>query len=138
MFKYAPGVQASWTVPGFYFLTTDVAALVDANAGLEHGGAPKTGNTWMLNVNWGAAITAAGQPFIFTGCTEYLGGTTDELGGDVRPSMLTQPQFMWDVGQAVAGQANQLFVGVEYQLWVNTLGTDFDESTALLLIVWSL
>ena len=138
-FKYLPGVRASWDVPGFYFLNTDVTAIIDANTGLERGGgAPKAGNSWMFDVNWGAAINAGSQTFIFTGHAEYIGGTTDELGGAVKGWVLAQPQFMWDIGKAVADQANQLFLGIEYQYWLNKLGTDLDESTAQLLIVWRL
>ena len=29
-------------------------------------------------------------------------------------------------------------VGIEYQYWLNKLGTDEDESTAQLLVVWRL
>ena len=138
-FKYLPGVRASWEVPGFYFLNTDVTAFIDANTGLEKGGgAPKTGNSWMFDVSWGSAINAGNQAFVFTGHAEYIGGTTDELGGEVKPWVLAQPQFMWDVGNAVAGKANQIFLGIEYQYWLNKLGTDVDENAAQLLIVWRL
>lgn len=138
-FKYLPGVRASWDVPGFYFLNTDVTAFIDANTGLEKGGgAPKTGNSWMFDVNWGSAINAGNQSFVFTGHAEYIGGTTDELGRKVKPWVLAQPQFMWDVGKAVANQANQIFLGIEYQYWLNKLGTDTDENAAQLLIVWRL
>ena len=32
----------------------------------------------------------------------------------------------------------ELRVGIEYQYWLNKLGTDEDESTAQLLVVWRL
>ena len=51
--------------------------------------------------------------------------------------MLAQPQFTWDLGQAI-GAPQQLMVGIEYQYWLNKLGTDEDESTAQLLVVWRL
>lgn len=138
-FKYLPGVRASWDVPGFYFLNTDVTAFIDANTGLEKGGAaPKTGNSWMFDVSWGSAINAGNQSFVFTGHAEYIGGTIDELGGEVKPWVLAQPQFMWDVGKAVANKANQIFLGIEYQYWLNKLGSDVDENAAQLLIVWRL
>ena len=137
--KYLPGVRASWDVPGFYFLNTDVTAFIDANTGLEKGGgAPKVSNSWMFDVNWGSAINAGSQSFVFTGHGEYIGGGTDELGGVVMSWVLLQPQFMWDVGKAVADKANQIFLGIEYQYWLNKLGTDLDENTAQLLIVWRL
>ena len=138
-FKYLPGVRASWDVPGFYFLNTDVTAFIDANTGLEKGGgAPKVGNSWMFDVNWGSAINAGNQAFVFTGHAEYIAGGTDELGGEVKSWVLAQPQFMWDLGKAVADKANQIFLGIEYQYWLNKLGTDLDENTAQLLILWRL
>ena len=138
-FKYLPGVRASWDVPGFYFLNTDVTAFIDANTGLaKGGGAAKTSNSWMFDVSWGSAINAGSQSFVFTGHAEYIGAATDELGRDVKAWVLAQPQFMWDLGKAVAGQANQIFLGIEYQYWLNKLGSDVDESTAQLLIVWRL
>ena len=40
VFKYLPGVRASWKVPGFAFLNTDLTAYIDGNSGAEGGGAP--------------------------------------------------------------------------------------------------
>ena len=138
--KYLPGVRASWDVPGFYFLNTDVTAFIDANTGLEKGGsAPKTSNSWMFDVSWGSAIDVSSQTFVFTGHVEYIGGRIDELGHDVKGWVLAQPQFMWDVGRAVANEArNQIFLGIEYQYWLNKLETDVDEHAVQLLIVWRL
>ena len=55
----------------------------------------------------------------------------------VKDSILAQPQFTWDLGKVV-GAPNQFMVGIEYQYWLNKLGTDEDESTAQLLVVWRL
>ena len=38
----------------------------------------------------------------------------------------------------VIGAPNQLMVGIEYQYWLNKLGTDEDESAAQFLVVWRL
>ena len=40
--KYLPGLRASWDLPGFLFLNTDLTAYIDDNIGGE-GGAPKGG-----------------------------------------------------------------------------------------------
>ena len=92
----------------------------------------------MIDVSWLLPIEVGTQSFVFMGHAEFLGGRTSELGEDVRGSILAQPQFVWDAGRAVAGEAQQLMIGVEYQYWRNKLGTDEDESIAQLLLVWRL
>ena len=77
-----------------------------------------------FDVNWGAGFDAGRQSFLFAGHAKYTGATTDDLGGNVRASLLAQPQLGWDVGKAMTGHANQLFLGVEYQCWWNKLGVD--------------
>ncbi|MDE3001134.1 MAG: nucleoside-binding protein [Gemmatimonadota bacterium] len=134
--KYLPGVRASWSVPGFLFLNTDLTAYIDDNTGADGGGAPKTGNSFMFDVSWLLPIEAGGQSFTFTGHAEYIGGRSNEFGDDVRGSILAQPQLVWDVGMAMAGDPNQFMVGVEFQYWRNKLGTDEDEIIAQMLVVW--
>ncbi len=134
--KYLPGVRTSWSVPGFLFLNTDLTAYIDDNTGVDGGGAPKTGNSFMFDVSWLLPIEAGEQSFTFTGHAEYIGGRTNEFGDDVNGSVLAQPQLVWDVGKAMAGEASQFMVGVEFQYWRNKLGTDEDEMTAQMLVVW--
>ena len=136
--KYLPGVRASWQVPGFLFLNTDFTAFIDASNGVARGGAPKTGDSFMFDVNWAYPIDVGGQSFAIAGHAEYIGATTNEFGDNVRGWILAQPQFTWDLGKAIAGAAGQLLVGVEYQYWRNKLGVETDESTAQFLLVWRL
>ena len=134
-FKYLPGVRLSWAVPGFFFLNTDFTAFIDGNTGSA---APRTSNSWMFDVNWGAGFDVGTQSFAFFGHAEYIHRVTDEFGNEVRSWILAQPQFVWDFGKAISGQANQLFLGGEYQYWPNKLGTDTDENLLQLLIIWRL
>ena len=136
--KYLPGVRASWSVSRFLFLNTDLTAYIDDNTGVAGGGAPKTGNSFMFDVSWALPFEVGSQSLAVVGHAEYLGGRTNELGEDVKGSILAQPQFVWDLGKAVAGAPRQFMVGIEYQYWRNKLGTDEDESTAQLLLVWRL
>ena len=138
VFKYLPGVRLSWDVPGFVFLNTDVTAFIDASSGLAKGGAPRTSDSFMFDVNWGAAFDLGDQSFWFTGHAEYIGATTNELGLPVQHWILAQPQLGWDLGKALTGAANQLFIGVEYQYWRNKLGAAPDENIAQLWIMWRL
>ena len=136
--KYLPGVRASWSVSRFLFLNTDLTAYIDDNTGVAGGSAPKTGNSFMFDVSWALPFEVGRQSLAVVGHAEYVGGRTDELGQEVKGSILAQPQFTWDLGKAIAGTPHQLMVGVEYQYWRNKLGTDEDESTAQLLLVWRL
>ena len=142
--KWLPGVRLSWDVPGFLFLNTDVTAFLDANDGVTGGGAaPRTGDTFMFDVNWGAVFDIGSQSFLFTGHAEYIGATTDELGGEVKSWVLAQPQFTWDLSKALNGTGNEFFVGVEYQYWGNKLGwgrhgASGDDNVAQFLVIWRL
>ena len=136
VFKWSPGVRLSWDLPGFAFFNTDLTALLDASSGVERGGAPKTSDTLVFDVNWGAAFDLGGQSFWFSGHAEYLGAGTDELGDPVRAWILAQPHLGWDVGKALTGSPNQLFVGLEYQYWWNKLGEDSGDNAAHLWVMW--
>lgn len=139
VFKYLPGVRMSWSAPGFLFLNTDVTAFIDASSGVERGGAPKTGDSFMFDVSWGAPFDAGAQSFLFTGHAEYIGGVTDELGNDLKGWILAQPQLVWDVSKAINGVGNQLFVGIEYQYWSNKLGVSGqDDNVVQALVIWRL
>lgn len=134
--KYLPGVRASWSVPGFLFVNSDLTAYIDDNAGVAGGGAPKAGNSFMFDVSWLLPIQVGKQSFAFRGHAEYLGGRSNEFGEDVRASILAQPQLVWDAGQAIAGEPHQFMAGAAFQYWRNKLGTDEDEAIAQLLVVW--
>ena len=135
VFKYLPGVRVSWQVPGFAFLNTAWTAYIDANSGVEGGGAPRTSNSFMFDVGWALPFQLYGQSFLFRGHVEYIGGTRDEFGNQSKGWILAQPQLVWDLG-AVFGVANQLLVGMEYQYWRNKLGADEDDNVPQLLVIW--
>ena len=135
-FKYLPGVRLSWKVPGFLFLNTDITAFIDANSGAASGGAPRTSNSFMVDANWALPFKIGGQSFSIAGHAEYIGGTTDEFGNQNRWWILAQPQFTWDLGAALFGEANQLMVGTEYQFWRNKLGTAHHDNVLQLLVIW--
>ena len=134
--KYLPGLRASWDLPGFLFLNTDLTAYIDDNIGGE-GSAPQTDNSFLLDVNWALPINIGSLSLAIVGHAEYLGSHANEFGEDLKSSILAQPQFTWDLGKEI-GAPNQFMVGIEYQYWLNKLGTDEDESTAQLLVVWRL
>ncbi|MXZ34244.1 MAG: nucleoside-binding protein [Acidobacteria bacterium] len=133
--KYLPGVRASWKVPGFAFLNTDVMAYIDGNSGASSGGAPRTSNSFTVDVNWALPFRLGSQSFLMGGHAEYIGASTDEFGNRVKGWILAQPQLTWDLGAAF-GAANHLLVGIEYQYWRNKLGVEEDEYAPQLLLIW--
>lgn len=136
--KYLPGLRVSWDLPGFLFLNTDLTAYIDENSGLVGGGAPKTDNGFMFDVSWALPFDLGRQSFAIVGHAEYVASRENELGQVEEGWFLAQPQFQWDLGKAMAGEPQKLLVGIEYQYWVNKLGTSRDESVAQLLVVWRL
>ena len=137
--KYLPGIRVAWDVPGFLFLNTDVTAFLDANDGAGPGDAPRTSDSFMFDINWGAVFDIGNQSFLFTGHAEYIGATTIEpAGGEVKSWVLAQPQLTWDLSKALNGTGNELFVGVEYQYWGNKLGANGHDNVAQFLVIWRL
>ncbi len=138
LFKFLPGFRASWDIPGFLFFNTDLTAYIDRSAGVDKGGAPKEGHSFMFDINWAAPFEIGDQSFAIAGHAEYIGGRSSKGGDKLGGSILAQPQFTWDLGQAMASESNQLMVGFEYQFWSNKLGTDENENAIQFLVVWRL
>ena len=137
--KYLPGIRLSWDLPGFAFLNLDLMAYLDASAGLAHGGAPAESDSYMVDVNWERPFTFGTQRFSLEGHAEFAGRLRDELGGRVHSWVLAQPQFRYDLGNALFERPAVLFVGVEWQLWINKLGdAATDENVLQTLLVWRL
>ena len=93
---------------------------------------------FVLDVSWGASFDLGSQTFSFAGHAEYTGPTTNAAGAEQSAWFFTQPQLTWDVGKALNGEGNNLFLGIEYQFWANKLGTSRTENTIQLLVVWRL
>ena len=138
LLKFLPGFRASWDIPGFLFLNTDLTAYIDRSSGVKNGGAPKEGHSFVFDINWVAPFEIGNQSFAIMGHAEYTGSRSNELGGRYDGSILAQPQVVWDLGRAMAGEPNQLLAGIEYQYWTNKIGTDVDENTIQFLLVWRL
>lgn len=138
--KFLPGVRFAWNIPGFAFLNTDFTAYIDASAGVDDGryNAPKETNSWMLDVNFASkSLDIGGQFFNVEGHVEYIGERKNEFGDKVKGHILGQPQLRWDAGNTFFKKRNKLFLGVEYQMWINKLGEDETEEHALqALAVW--
>lgn len=136
--KYLPGIRMSFEVPGFRFLNLDVMAILDASSGLSAGGAPKESDGWNLDVSYSTvAFEIGGASFLFNGHVEYINARRNELGQPVSWWILGQPQFRFDLGKAISNVPNQLYVGIEWQFWINKQGDgSTNENAVQALIAW--
>jgi nucleoside-specific outer membrane channel protein Tsx len=138
--KFLPGIRFALNVPGFAFLNTDFTAYIDAKN--DNGDiASEEENSFMIDVSWALPFKLGSQSFSFEGHMEYIHErerTSGLLAGTTVESwFLAQPQLRWDIGEQLFKSANQLFIGVEYQYWMNKLGdADTDESALQGLLVW--
>lgn len=126
--SYLPGFYIDWNAPAFKFLRTQVTAVIDDSSYAQKDG-------WQIDTQWGYGFEIAGQKFSFEGHWEYTGNYGNAFGSQ-KDWFLIQPQLRWDVGYALTGKADVVFLGTEYQFWKNKLGADHDESAFQALAVW--
>lgn len=136
LLKYLPGMRLSWDIPGFTFLNTDFTAYIDGSRGAGSGGAPKEGDSFYIDANWSYPFRIFSRGFTIEGHMEYIGERTNEFGGKVSGWFLAQPQFRYDIGSEF-GYPEHVFIGIEWQIWINKLGdARTDENAAQLLAAW--
>ena len=127
--SYLPGAYIDWKAPpSFRFLRTQFTAVIDDSSVPQKNG-------WQIDTQWGYDFQIAKQRFSFEGHWEYTANQRSVLGKQ-KDWFLAQPQLRWDVGYAVTGKADVVFLGTEYQYWNNKLGTSVDESAFQALAVW--
>ena len=135
--KFTPGVRLAMNLPGFAFANIDYTFVVDRSAGLEGGGAPKTGNSHIVDFNWALPFDIGGASFSLEGHGEWQSGRDVETGERAPYWVLLQPQLRWDVGKSVSGSEGRIFVGTEFHVWLNKFGAeDADEVIPQLLAVF--
>ncbi|MGH8079221.1 MAG: hypothetical protein ACREP7_01520 [Lysobacter sp.] len=137
--KYLPGVRFSLDAPGFTFLNLDLTAYLDDSRGVRRGGAPKEGDSWMIDLNGARKFKIGRAGFSIEGHVEYIAARRNEFGQRVSAHVLAQPQIRYDLGESLWGRTDELFIGIEYQYWRNKLGdADTDESALQALLAWRL
>lgn len=122
--RYLFGVGADWTIPGFKFFATNF--YLRDNPDLA-------GHTWATTFAWKKTFAVRGQPFLFDGFVDMAGSEGTRSG-----YQLAAPTLLADIGTHM-GQADKLFLGIEYQHWNNKFGLkDVDERVAQLQLRWVL
>ena len=128
--KYLPGVRLALDLGGFAFANLDFTAYIDDSEGAAAGGAPREGDSWMIDFNFARPFAIGNSNFSIEGHIEYIAGRDNEFGGSVETWILAQPQFRWSPNE-------HLSLGFEYQYWLNKLGDGAtDENTVQALLVW--
>lgn len=134
--KYLPGFRLSWDVPGFAFFNTVFTAYLDRSSGIDSGGAPEENDSFMVDVSWAYPINIGRHSFSIEGHIEYIGERENEFGDRVSEWFLGQPQFRYDLGKTLFNRPNRLFIGAEWQFWINKLGdNNTHENTLQALVV---
>lgn len=134
---WLPGVRLAWDLPGFAFANTDFMAYLTDNPGGE-GNAPKEDNSWMVDFNFATKPLQLGPTkWNIEGHLEYVAKRDNEFGV-TKAWVLAQPQLRLDLGDLLGLGADTLFAGIEYQYWMNKLGSSTDESVVQALLVWRL
>ncbi len=128
--KYLPGVRLSLDLNGFAFANLDITAYIDDSKGVASGGAPREGDSFMVDLSFARPFTLGRQNLSLEGHIEYIGGRRNRFGDNVDGWLLAQPQLRWRVTE-------RLWMGIEYQYWMNKLGDGAtDENTVQALLVW--
>ena len=135
--KVAPGFRIQLDLPGFSFANLDYLYMVDKNQGLAAGGAPKEGNSHLVDFNWALPFRIGGASFSLEGHGEWRGPRSTELGTRAPYWVLLQPQLRLDIGKALAWEPGRFFVGIEFHAWINKFGfEDADEVIPQFLAVF--
>ena len=97
---------------------------------------PKEEDSFRIDAIWMYPFEIAGRSFSIEGHVAYVGERRNEFGEEVSWSILGQPQFRYDLGKDLFGRPERLFVGFEWQFWINKQGdSDTDENALQLLVV---
>ncbi len=146
---YLPGVRLALDIPGFAFANLDITAYIQNGSSAPADGVSiREDDAFMVDFNWAYPFKIGGTSWSIEGHIEYIDGADQDVrivtpGGIINDSgareswILAQPQLRLDLGEAIGGQAGQLYVGIEYQYWDNKLGDkNTDESVVQALAVW--
>ena len=128
--KFLPGISLALDLPGFAFASLDVTAYIDDNKGAMAGGAPGESDSYMVDFAFARPFRLGEHDFSLEGHVEYIGSRRNEFGDKVPGWILAQPQLRWKVN-------DNLYIGIEGELWMNKLGDGATDSNAVLaLLVW--
>lgn len=135
VYKYLPGIRLSWNIPDFQFFNTDITAYLDDSRGVADGGAPTETNSYMLDISWSRQVNIGQYEFTVEGHVEYISRRRNAFGERVKGHFLAQPQIRYDAGRTLLNAEGIFFVGLEYQLWINKLGSSKNDNLVQALAV---
>lgn len=74
--------------------------------------------TYQLTFSFNRPFEVGGQKFLLKGFTDIIGNRGQGVAGQT----LIVPQFRWDIGHALGGEANRVALGLEYFHFHNKFG----------------
>ncbi len=86
--------------------------------------------TFQISPAWNVPFDIGSMKWSFGGFLDYYGAE-----GDGDAEMLAQPQLLLDVGN-FSDKPGNLYVGIEYQYFMNKYGSDIDESLVQFMGKW--
>lgn len=104
------GFAVDLNLSGFKFFKTNFFIRDNSNL---------AGNTYQATFIWN-------RPFKIGNTHCLIEGFADLSGGEdfKKSNQLIVPRFLVDIGDAIGGEKNKLWMGMEYQYWHNKFGTD--------------
>lgn len=121
---YLLGLGVDLDLPGFNF--AQVNGYVRDNPDAD---GPNGDTGWQVTAAWSYPFTLAERTgeFTFDG---YFDWAEYEEGDDVT-NFYSQPQLLWDAGQALGASEGKAWLGVEYNVWYNQFGIKDQDQHAL-------
>lgn len=121
------GARANLRVPGFRLFSLQAYVFET----LEDPFGRDLDTTYQLTFSFNRPFEIGGQKFLVKGFTDLIG----DRGMGVAAQTLIQPQFRWDIGHALGGEANRVELGLEYFHFHNKFGVRGVEDNAFSLFV---
>lgn len=136
--SYLLGIGLPLDLPGFAFADLNVYArkshrdFVSAIPGGE-----QTDMGGQVTIDWLYPFTIGGTKWSFGGFLDYAFGEDSGTVGK-EDNIISSPQLLFDLGDALGGAPGQLEVGVEYDFWWNKYGIDGeDENNPNIMVKWT-
>lgn len=125
------GIGTSLDLPGFSYANINFLRRESYRDWLTE----DTDSGWQLTLTWGLPFTIKESKWLFEGFLDYAfsedGGSSPKAD-----NMITAPRLLLDVGH-LWGTPDQLFAGLEHQVWRNKFGVDgVDEEVSQMMIKW--
>lgn len=132
--SYLLGIGLPLDLPGFAFADLNIYAR-KSYRDFANGGQTDMGG--QVTIDWLYPFTIAGTKWSFGGFLDYAFGEKSGIAPK-EDNIISSPQLLFDVGDALGGAPGQFEVGIEYDFWWNKYGVkDVDENNPNIMVKWT-